>query len=129
MTSNLKFNNTAGSSKDTIVFALRSVSPDLTLLNFSLAVIEKFNLVIIAMSGFTVRYFEDGSKEHSIPRELITLSAAEGDTGIDQLQTALPVGCFVVVRGRQGVIVPASPPPAGPITGGAKRPRGIAGIG
>jgi hypothetical protein len=77
-------------------------------------------------SSYTVRYFDDGSK-HSVPREAIVVSTVEGAAGdSSDPQADLPVGCFVVVDGREAVIVPR--PGDGEISGATratKRPRGI----
>ena len=94
----------------------------------------------LGVMSYTALYFNDGSKEYSVPREMITFSSVEssgmGSSVPEPGQIALTVGCFVVVRGREAVAVPASPLPAGPIQtsdshGANKGPREseIAGIG
>ena len=75
----------------------------------------RFN-IIMSSPRYTVRYFDDGSK-HSVPRDSIVVSTVESAAGdsSDPQTSDLPIGCFVVVDGREAVVVP----------GPTKRPRGI----
>ena len=83
-------------------------------------------------TSYTVRFFDDGSKEDSVPREEITFSSVESGEGSSE-GAQLSVGCFVVVRGRNAVVVPASPSGPSPTvpgvatgSGTTKRPKRIA---
>ena len=73
-------------------------------------------------TGYSVRFFDDGSKEDAVPREEITLSSVEPREG-DFGSTHLNVGCFVVVRGRKAAVVAASQSPAVPSATTSKRPK------
>ena len=61
-----------------------------------------------------------------MPREAIVVSTVEGAAGdsASDRQADLPVGCFVVLGGREAVIIPGDSEISG-ATRAMKRPRGI----
>ena len=67
-----------------------------------------------SLAGYSVCYFDDGSREDGVPREEITeKSAGEGTSQSEQLN----IGCLVVVRGtRKAVVVPSPVPSAATVT-------------